>query len=56
MNRVRRAVAAGLAAVPAVLAGASWHILAALVLAVPIVAAVVCWAIADPGRPGGSPR
>jgi hypothetical protein len=50
---VRRTVAMGLAAVPAVLAEANWHTLAALILAVAVVAVVVmavCWAIADAGR------
>ena len=46
---VRRAAAAGLA-VPAAVAGVSWHALAALVLAVLIVVVAVCWAIADGSR------
>jgi hypothetical protein len=50
MTRVRRGVTAGLATVPAVLAGASWHALAALVVSGLIVVAAVCWAIAAPGR------
>jgi len=47
---MKRATATGLATVPAALVGAGWHALAALVLGVLIVAATVCWAIADPGR------
>jgi hypothetical protein len=47
----RRAAAVGLAAIPAALAGASWLVLAALVVAtLMVVVAAVCWAIADPGR------
>jgi hypothetical protein len=48
---VNRATAAeGGASISAALAGAGWHALAALVLGVFMGAAVVCWAIADPGR------
>jgi hypothetical protein len=46
----RRAAAVGLAAIPAALAGGSWPVLAALVVATLMVVAAVCWAIADPGR------
>jgi len=47
---VRRAAAGGLAAVPVAVAGMSWHVLVALVLALLIVVAAGCWAIADNGR------
>ena len=47
---VRRAAAGGLVAVPVAVAGMSWHVLAALVLALLIVVAAGCWAIADSGR------
>jgi hypothetical protein len=47
---VRRAAGGALTAVPMVVAGTSWHALAALGLAMLIVVAAVCWAIADSGR------
>jgi hypothetical protein len=37
-------------AVPVALAGVGWQAVAAIVLAVVIVVAAVCWAIADVGR------
>lgn len=50
VGAARRYAAGSMAAVPAVLAGASWHALAAITAAVLAVVVAVCWAIADPGR------
>jgi hypothetical protein len=47
---VRRATGGALTAVPVAVAGMSWHALVALGLALLIVVAAVCWAIADNGR------
>ena len=46
----RRTATGGLAVIPAVLAQASWHALAAMALIVLSVVVAVCWAIADNDR------
>jgi Na+-transporting NADH:ubiquinone oxidoreductase subunit NqrB len=50
VGAVRRAAVGGIAAVPVVVAGASWHALAALLLAMLILVTVVCWIVNDNGR------
>jgi hypothetical protein len=47
---LRRTATGGLAVIPAVLAEASWHALAAMVLAVLTAVVAVCWVIADNDR------
>jgi hypothetical protein len=50
MIRAVRRTVASLAAIPIAIAGLSIHAILGMVLAVLIVVAALCWAIADPGR------